>query len=217
MILLVSGATLDLHRADPDRVGVLFVPHAREAAATAQALTTGRAWAGDNGAFSGFDAVAFVAMLAKLRGMPGCRFVVAPDVVGDAAATLELFARWAPAIRACGFPVALAAQDGLTVATTPWRELDALFIGGSTAWKLSRHADALLEHAHRLGKWRHVGRVNSRRRMRHFIGLCESIDGSGFSTWGQRISLFERWVEHLHQTPQLPIRGGAVDAVEGQN
>ncbi|MET7951049.1 hypothetical protein [Micromonospora sp. NPDC005324] len=33
-------------------------------------------------------------------------------------------------------PAALVAQDGLKAPAVPWHAIDALFIGGSTAWKL---------------------------------------------------------------------------------
>jgi hypothetical protein len=197
MQLLVSGATVDVETAPP-HVGVLLVPAARTE------RTFGRSWAVDNGAFSGFDAGAFVELLGKVRGRPGCQFVAAPDVVADARETLRLYALWAPMIRALGFPVALVAQDGLTVRQTPWTAIDALFIGGSTDWKLSRHADDLLSYAAVHGKWRHVGRVNSRRRMRHFLGRTDSIDGSGFSRWPKRIGLASRWLEEFAERPRLP-------------
>lgn len=92
---------------------------------------------------------------------------------------------------------------GLTVNQTPWMALDALFIGGSTAWKLSPHVDALLATAGKLDLWRHVGRVNTRRRMRHFFGRCESIDGSGFSRWPKRGRQASRWLTEIEQAPPL--------------
>jgi hypothetical protein len=157
-------------------------------------------------AFTGFDADAFLAMLALQRAMPGCLFVAAPDVVGHAGATLRLFETWAPLIRTYGFPVALVAQDGLQTRDVPWDRLDALFIGGTTAWKLSASVDTLLAYASALGKWRHVGRVNTRRRMRHFWGRCDSIDGSGFSRFPKRIALALAWFTDLQQQPTLVSR-----------
>lgn len=199
MILLVSGATRDVRWLDPTRVGVLFSPTNRNSAS----LTPGRVWAIDNGAFAGFDAGPFVDLLARLRTVPGCRFVVAPDVVEDAGATMRLFEVWEPMIRSLGYPVALAAQDGLTVPDVPWRRIDALFIGGSTEWKLSREVDSLLAFAAARGLWRHVGRVNTRRRMRHFWGLCDSADGSGFSRWPKRGRQATRWLKEIEQQGRL--------------
>lgn len=199
MVLLVSGATVDVARTTPDRVGLLFVPGARNSP------VPGRLSGIDNGAFTGFDAEAFMGLLHRLRGLSGCRFVVAPDVVGDADQTLALFEMWAPIIRALDYPVALAAQDGLRPGDVPWTQIDALFIGGTTDWKLSPAADLLLLHAGMRRVWRHVGRVNTRRRMRHFLYRCDSIDGSGFSRWPGRIERFNQWLTALEQQPQLSL------------
>ena len=181
MIILVSGATKTVRRlraAHALTLGELIVP------ASGNWPTPNGVWACDNGAFSGFDEVAFVRMLDRLTGLPGCRFVTAPDIVGDAAATLALFGVWEPRIRDYGYPVALVAQDGLVPRDVPWERIDALFIGGSTAWKLSVHARELVEHAKRLGKWVHVGRVNTRTRMTRMMGWgVDSIDGTQWSRW----------------------------------
>lgn len=198
MIVLVSGATNDVRRSDPSKVGVLVCPRN-----FMRGLLRGRVWAADNAAFSGFDEVAFVRMLTSLHGVPGCKFVACPDVVGNAHRTRELFETWEPLIRAKGFPVALVAQDGLTPNAVPWASIDALFIGGTTAFKLSHTADALLDEAASWGKWRHVGRVNSKRRIRHFVGRCDSFDGSGFSKFGKRVAFAERWISDVLSQPQL--------------
>lgn len=201
MIILVSGATRDVHRSSPARVGVLFVPRAR----TNPAIAAGRTCAIDNGSYRGFDADAFLQLLAQLKGIAGCRFAAAPDVVADAVRTLELFETWEPVIRSFGFPVALVAQDGLEPRAVPWSRIDALFIGGSTEWKMSPAAETLLAYAAALGKWRHVGRVNTRRRVRHFAGRCDSFDGSGFSKWPGHIKgRGERWLAQLELAPRLP-------------
>jgi hypothetical protein len=163
----------------------------------------GRVWAIDNGAFSGLDYDAFVRLLGDAMGVAGCKFVAAPDVVGNCDETLRRFKVWGRMIRALGFPVALVAQDGLTVERTPWDELDALFIGGSTEWKMSREVDTLLGYAAALGKWRHVGRVNTRRRIKHFLTLADSIDGSGFSRWPKRIKSGVTWIEEQKANPRL--------------
>lgn len=199
MLVLVSGATCDVAMAPP-HIGVLLVPLAGN---TVSGTIRGREWAIDNGAWSGFDADAFIRLLGEAQGQTGCRFVAAPDVVADAAKTVAMFRVWSQVIRALGFPVALVAQDGLTPRLTPWNDLDALFIGGSTDWKMSREVDQLLGLASALGKWRHVGRVNSRRRMRHFYGRTDSIDGSGFSQWPKRIRLANRWLQEFQRQPSL--------------
>lgn len=108
-----------------------------------------------------------------------CRFAVAPDVVGDALATLERSMPWLPKIRALGIPAAFVAQDGLQDLGVPWDAFDVLFIGGTTEWKLGRYARSLTAEAKARGKWVHMGRVNSASRLRYaFHTGCDSADGT---------------------------------------
>jgi len=179
-MLLVSGGTAQfgpLVQERPDIFGVLAVPKA------GNSLPEYCKWAGDNGAFSGFEEDKFTAMLAKhWWAKDRCLFVTAPDVVGDHAATAELFREWEPRIREYGYPVALVAQDGLTPDTTPWPDIDAVFIGGTTRWKLGADAAHILQEARLRGKWLHMGRVNTKRRLIYAAALgCDSVDGSGWS------------------------------------
>jgi hypothetical protein len=179
VMLLVSGATKTMRRISDPRLGVLLRPGNGN-------MPDGRPWACDNGAFTGFDEKAFVRLLERLQGKPGCLWVAAPDVVGDHAATLELFQTWEPRIRAMGFPVAFVAQDGLT-RDPPWDRFDCFFIGGSTAYKLSTEAALLACEAKRRGKLVHVGRVNSLERMQYANDIgADSVDGTSFSRFGDR-------------------------------
>jgi hypothetical protein len=130
----------------------------------------------DNGAFQqrGFEPKRFLRLLDRIAARPAVRakiqFVVAPDVVAKARETLRLFRVWAPQIRARGFRVALAGQDGIErlQEEIPWHDVDAFFVGGTTEWKLgageSREWDELLRRAQEHGPI-HVGRVNSCTRM----------------------------------------------------
>lgn len=107
------------------------------------------------------------------------RFAVAPDVVADAAATLARSLPWLARIRSLGMPAAFVAQDGLEDLTVPWEEFDVLFIGGSTDWKLGKHARELVSQAKAHGKWVHMGRVNSYQRLRYADAIgCDSADGT---------------------------------------
>jgi hypothetical protein len=82
-------------------------------------------------------------------------------------------------IRAIGYPVALVAQDGLEHQPVPWDDIDALFLGGTTTWKLSAAAADLTDEAHARGLHVHMGRINSRRRLRHAAAIgCHSADGT---------------------------------------
>jgi hypothetical protein len=156
-------------------VGHLVCPRSRN-------VVWSQEWAADNAAFSRFDAAAYRSMLATIAGQPGCLFVTVPDVVGDAFATRDLWREWFPVVRAHGLPAAFVLQDGLEDVGVPWLECAAVFIGGSTAFKLGPVARMAVQEAQRLGKWVHMGRVNTMRRLRYaqHIG-CDSIDGSGFA------------------------------------
>lgn len=150
----------------------------------------GITWCADNGCFGkgypGDDE-----WLAWLGGMDPteCLFAVAPDVVGDAAATLDRSAPFLSKIRALGYPAALVAQDGQESLPVPWCDFDALFIGGTTEWKLGPHARALIAEAKRRGKWVHMGRVNSQRRYEYARRIgCDSVDGT-FLTFGPDMNL----------------------------
>ena len=61
------------------------------------------------------------------------------------------FATWAPVLDELRLPVALVAQDGLEELEIPWEQINAVFIGGSTAWKLGADAAAIAAEAKRRG------------------------------------------------------------------
>lgn len=150
--------------------------------AAGNAVPEGVAWCADNGVYGGTypgDREYLDWLAARAHLLHRCCFAVAPDVVGDAAATLERSAPMLPLIRHLGYPVALAAQNGIENLAVPWDAFDVLFIGGSTAWKLGAHARAVVAEARHRGKWIHMGRVNSEGRLRyaHAIG-CHSADGT---------------------------------------
>lgn len=120
-------------------------------------------WIADNAVFAGKypGDEAYLAWLAARPHKANCRFVVAPDVVGDHEATLARSLPMMPRIRALGLPVAFVGQDGATPSTVPWDAFDVLFIGGTTDWKLGPETRALIREARRRGKRVHMGRVNS--------------------------------------------------------
>jgi hypothetical protein len=165
----------------------------------------GVTWAGDNGCFGanyvGDDA--WIGWLARHASHADrCLFATAPDVVGDAAATLARSAPFLPVIRDLGYPAALVAQDGLEDLDVPWDAFDVLFIGGSTEWKLGPYAARLIAEARLRGKRVHMGRVNSGRRYAYAALLgCDSADGTflafapdhnlaRMSRWPERLGLF---------------------------
>jgi hypothetical protein len=142
-----------------------------------------RPWAIDNGAYARFKKDAFWALIQREEHRKKkCLFVAVPDVVGSARRTLEVFDRVAPKLK--GWKLALVAQDGQEDLPIPWEAIDAVFIGGTTDWKLSKAASGVVRAAKILGKWVHAGRVNTPQRFAHFADLgVDSIDGTGLSRY----------------------------------
>jgi hypothetical protein len=134
----------------------------------------------DNGCFSGKLPKAWGRMLDEAHEVRPL-WVTLPDVVGDARRTLELFDRFED--QAQGLPKALVLQDGIGNLPIPWDKIAAVFIGGSDEFKVSREAKAAATAARMLGKLVHVGRVNTAARVRDWLGLADSIDGSGISRY----------------------------------
>lgn len=195
-------------------------------------------WIGiDNGVFSKrtpFDPGRFVDLVDRAAADERVRrrtlFVACPDRVCDARATLALWEYWSPRLRASGLPVAFVAQDGSEGLPLPWSEMDVLFLGGSTAWKLglayherrgsrgqflvstTRTYDwfSMLREAERRKIPVHMGRVNSYRRLdiaEYGLG-CRSVDGT-FLAHGPRVNLarLERWL-NLQNNRDDQVRSG---------
>jgi len=149
---------------------------------------TRRAWRGgrfaiDNGAFAKFDATAFRALLSRhAPHREHCIFVACPDVVGSAMRTRELFRHFAPTL--ADWPLAYVAQNGQEYVEIPWAECSAIFIGGDDRFKLGPETVAIIKAAKAIGKWVHVGRVNTPERVARFEALgADSIDGTGISRY----------------------------------
>lgn len=202
VIFLTGVSNIDTRQAGRDNLGLLCQP------GNSTHLDTGTypLFAADNGCFAEAQGkpwdvdkwlrwvVAEVAPRAD-----NCLFVVAPDVVGDAAATLARSPRYLNIIRRLGLPAAFCAQDGLENHTIPWDTFDVLFIGGSTEWKLSEAARNISMEAHRQGKWIHMGRVNSWKRIdiARSFGV-DSVDGTylGFAP-SRNWPRMQRWLDRL--------------------
>lgn len=166
-------------------------------------------WIADNGCFGkNFDEERWWRWLSRRAEDRGnrCRFATAPDVVGDHRDTLTRSAPWLPRIRDLGYPAAFVAQDGATPGTVPWDDFDALFIGGTTDFKLSEASRELVGEAVARGKHAHMGRVNSQRRLRtaHSWG-CDSVDGT-YLVFGPSVNLprLVGWLDDLPVTANDP-------------
>lgn len=159
------------------RAGVpaMLTPHIRRVPAGV--------WAADNGCFSRPEAYSDAWYLAWLeRRAPyreTCLFATAPDVWGDGPATIALSTPVLPAIRELGYRTALVAQPGTTIELVPWDLIDALFVGGPNEWQHSEPLIELVAEARARGKWVHMGRVNTRRRLAYAVSIgCSSSDGT---------------------------------------
>ena len=222
MRLLVSGCTVSaarLMKDRPDRLGVLLTPSNGNREWWGPRVC----WAADNDCFRGLDPPAYMRMLARVlafRTRPA--WVVLPDVVADAEGTWALAAVWLPLLKSLGLPAALVLQDGQerlrrrAYLDAHWGDLAAVFVGGTTGWKLSDHAAALTLEARRRGKLVHWGRVNTARRIR-WLGRgmrdgrlwCDTFDGTGFSAYGdKRIPSAVRWIDAALADRQGVLFGG---------
>jgi len=159
----------------------------------------------DNGAFSRFDPDAFRAIIAREQpAMEQCLFVVAPDVVGNARRTMELWVRRHRYI-GTSWPIAFAAQDGAEHLTIPWNEMKALFIGGTDSWKDGCEARDLVKTAKILGLHVHIGRVNTPKRFKHFSDLgADTCDGNG-------VGRYDHMLNAIRESLELPENGSLWD------
>lgn len=125
-------------------------------------------------------------------------WVVCPDVVADWKETLREWDRWQKRLRATGWPVAIAVQDGACVADVRALHPNVVFVGGSTRWKISTAAMWCREFPHV-----HIARVNSVARARACWRLgAASVDGTGWMrTDRQRRGLRAILAEMAGHTP----------------
>lgn len=209
MRILVSGATATVRRlADQyrDHLGVLMTPQNGN-----RLCSLPLPWAADNAAFSRPDDIKFSRLCVESWALDRYHpplWVAVPDAVGDHAATLQLFGWWCDEWRHeygyIPFPLAFVLQDGCTAAEVPWDEIEAVFVGGSTRFKL-RESESLVRTAKDRGKLVHVGRVNTLRRLRfaHDLG-ADTVDGTAFSMFPDTyIERGVRFLQRLEQSPTL--------------
>ena len=156
----------------------------------------------DNGCFKRFDQKTWEKLLDD-ADQPNQRpiFCCLPDIVGDAARTLDLFDAFT--LRTNGLPRALVLQDGIGNHRIEWDKLAAVFVGGSDSFKISPEAINACKTAKMLGKWVHVGRVNTVERVKNWVGLADSIDGSGISKYDHMLEAVLSAIEG--ERPQLEL------------
>jgi hypothetical protein len=197
-MIYLSGKKIDC----TDQIGVMLSFNAGKQSKHGHNL-----FAADNGCFVQADKYSddgFISWLDQLD-REACLFATAPDVVGDAVGTRKRAYRMLPRIRELGFKAAFVVQDGETVDQIRWDEMDAIFVGGSTEWKLSQAAAEIVAEAKRKGKWVHMGRVNSYKRMRLAAAIgCDSVDGTmlAFAPDENKARL-DNWLRWLNEQPML--------------
>lgn len=226
MIYLCNASSPPIKQAMREgHVGMLTTP--REGKSPAEIPV----WAADNGCYGvGYPGdIGYLNWLLRHRKhAERCLWATAPDVVGDAAATLKRSKPMLPLIRALGYRAAFIAQNGLDLRRIPWDNFDALFIGGAaecrpckyirpvgmatvikrcpicgrqfSEWKLGEEAAAAVVEAKARGKAVHMGRVNSGKRLIYAATLgCSSSDGT-FLTRAPDTNLKRMygWLERLH-------------------
>lgn len=157
----------------------------------------------DNGSFIKWEPEIFQKMLLKNRVHHKPLWVVVPDVVGDAKATMEMWHQWKDAVSSFGYPLAFAAQDGMEPQDVP-KEAYCCFVGGTTEWKL--------ENAHKFKgtcEWLHIGRVSTGARLRWAEKLgADSCDGTGWFRAGVHNSNNKQCVdliEYFEGSPQRKL------------
>jgi hypothetical protein len=157
----------------------------------------------DNGCFKLFRREIWERLLSEARSDRPV-FVALPDIVADAQRTLELFEHFAAQVNE--LPRALVLQDGIERTRIPWDQLAAVFVGGSDRFKYSPEAFAACRAAKMLGKWVHVGRVNTAERARNWQGLADSIDGSGLSRFDHMLTDVLLQIQGDHPQRALEIK-----------
>ncbi len=167
------------------------------------------AWlAADNACFNNPKAYSDERYEKFLHRMPKNRtlFATAPDVLGNHDKTVERSIPMLRRLRLLGFKPAFVAQDGWNEMTTPWEDMQVLFVGGSTEFKF-RGGRLAVAAAKRRGKEAHMGRCNSLDRLRASIGIgCDSADGT-YLKFGPDINWprLKYWLDHITEQPGMAV------------
>jgi len=199
-LIFLTGATMDF-QGMPDWIGHLCTPLSPKLSRTSQTI---RPYAIDNGCYASkvpFNLEKYLSFVSKLMTAANRPplFTAAPDIVGDHLGTWRLTEPVLPRLRSIGARPALVCQDGLTAEAVPWDAIDALFIGGTTRWKMGHEVVKICQEAKLRRTWIHVGRVNNSERIRHCHELlrADSIDGNAAAMNPRRIWEQIGWMKGL--------------------
>lgn len=139
------------------------------------------------------------AYVRRYQGAPGCLFAVVPDWVCDAALTDERWAQYTPLVRSLGYRPAYVLQNGCEGIPA---DAEAVFVGGDDDFKLGPEARVWVAEAKRRGLYTHMGRVNTRERLRvAAMQGFDSVDGTTLA-WGPDRNLPQLlgWLYPVQQT-----------------
>ena len=107
-------------------------------------------------------------------------WIAVPDIVTAGRRSLDFSVSWLEELKTIGTPLLIPVQDGMEPQDLqPYlHEIGGVFVGGSTDWKVNS-IPSWAAWARQLGLWCHVGRVNSRKRIRHCaLSGVNSFDGT---------------------------------------
>ena len=149
----------------------------------------------DNGCFSDFRYETWQRLLREAREIKPL-FCCLPDVVGSAVRTSDLFDYFKEETE--GLPRALVLQDGIANVHINFKEIDAVFVGGSDKFKLSKECQEAVRAAKTLGKWVHLGRCNGAR-VKQWVGVADSLDGSGISRFDKTLERLLAEIKNVEQ------------------
>jgi hypothetical protein len=131
-------------------------------------------------------------------------WIIIPDIVSGGLKSLAFSVSWIDRLRDYR-RLLLAVQDGMTredvEPVLKENPRMGIFLGGSTEWKLATMYDwGLLACAAR--RWYHIGRVNTRRRIRLAAEAgADSFDGTSASRYSDTLPLLEA----ARQQPSLLV------------
>lgn len=163
----------------------------------------------DNGAWSAhcqgtaFDELAFGRALDMVG--ENADWIVAPDIVGAGQRSLDFSLKWLDRLK--GFPqrILIAVQDGTTpdMVREIINPMTGIFVGGSTAWKLSTMESWSLL-ARRCNGYLHVGRVNSALRIAKCAAAgAHSFDGTSVTRFSKTLPRLDRALNYANDQKDL--------------
>lgn len=198
MFMLVNSRPKAICVKEHDNLGFLVTPFSN----TPYEQVKNKVYAIDNGAFAGLDEKKFTNIVNKFKNNKKELFIAVPDVVGSHKETIKMFYKWRDKLT--DYNLGFVAQDGMTSQDIP-KEVQAVFIGGSTEFKLGQTAYDIIQTAKQNGLWVHMGRVNSLKRIKYaFDSNVDSIDGTKYAKFDKvHLEKALKYISNLEK--QIPL------------